>query len=178
MAESECIHTQPLRVDLRYLLQGGMSEKGSVLAKLWGPLGTSLPWRTLFWAYMTTGLISLCREYGMCSRSGVWQGVGSHLHLRCVPTKSPRSQLTLPTKLPGMVSPSHPQVDLWILLSINHLPIFGFGSWCALSYWRYHALLLSWFLFFYATVWASIGLDVSLILFGNVLEKSAPLRGT
>ena len=35
-----------------------MSGKGSLLAKLSGPLGTSLAWRTVFWAYVTTEHIS------------------------------------------------------------------------------------------------------------------------
>jgi hypothetical protein len=41
---------------------------------------------TLFWVYLTTGHISLCGECGTCSRPGIWQGAGSCLNLRCVPT--------------------------------------------------------------------------------------------
>jgi hypothetical protein len=41
------------------MVQEGMSEKGSLLAKPSGPLGTSLVWRTLFWAYMTIGHVFL-----------------------------------------------------------------------------------------------------------------------
>jgi len=37
----------------KYLLHGGMSGKGSLLTKPSGPLGTSLAWRILFWAYIT-----------------------------------------------------------------------------------------------------------------------------
>jgi hypothetical protein len=39
--------------EIKYLLQGGMSGKGSVSAKPSGSLGTLLAWRTLFWAYLT-----------------------------------------------------------------------------------------------------------------------------
>lgn len=35
------------------LLREGVFRRGSLLAKPSGPLGTSLPWRTLSWAYMT-----------------------------------------------------------------------------------------------------------------------------
>jgi hypothetical protein len=73
------------RPEIEYLLQGGMSGKGSLLAKPSGPLGTSLAWRTQFWAYMTTGHVSLCKERDMCFRLGIWQRAGSHLTLRCVP---------------------------------------------------------------------------------------------
>lgn len=45
----------------------------------------------------------LCEELSMCFRTGVWQGAGSCLTLRCVPTESPRSHPALPTRLPGMV---------------------------------------------------------------------------
>jgi hypothetical protein len=34
--------------EIKYLLQGGMSGTGSLLAKPSGPLGTLLVWRTLF----------------------------------------------------------------------------------------------------------------------------------
>jgi hypothetical protein len=46
------------RPEIKYLLQRGISRKGSLLAKPSGPLGTSLAWRTLFGAYATLGLIS------------------------------------------------------------------------------------------------------------------------
>jgi hypothetical protein len=36
---------------------------------------------------VTTGHISLCRECGTCCRPRISQGEGSHLNLRCVPTK-------------------------------------------------------------------------------------------
>lgn len=36
-----------------------MSEKGNLLAKPSGPLGTSLTLGTLFWAYVTTGHVFL-----------------------------------------------------------------------------------------------------------------------
>ena len=39
--------------DIKYRLQGEMSEKGSLLAKPSGTTGTSLAWRTWIWAYMT-----------------------------------------------------------------------------------------------------------------------------
>ena len=91
--------------EIKYLLQGEMSGKESLLTKPSGPLGTSLALRTLFWAYMTTGHVSLCEEFGTGSRPGVWQGAGSHLSLRCVPTESLGLDLLYLTKLPGMVSP-------------------------------------------------------------------------
>jgi hypothetical protein len=44
----------------------------------------------------------------MCSRLGVWQGVGSHLSLKGVPTESPCLNLLYLIKLPGMVlCPTH-----------------------------------------------------------------------
>ena len=45
--------------EIKYLLQGEMSGKGNLLAKISRPLGTSLAWRTLFWASMTIGRVSL-----------------------------------------------------------------------------------------------------------------------
>jgi hypothetical protein len=51
-----------------------MSGKGSLLAKPSGPVGTSLAWRTLFCAYMTTDQASLCVECDLYSRPGIWQG--------------------------------------------------------------------------------------------------------
>ena len=89
--------------EIKYLLQGEMSGKESLLTKPSGPLGTSLALRSLFWAYMTTGHVSLCEEFGTGSRPGVWQRVGSHLSLRCVPTESPGLNLLHLTKLPGIV---------------------------------------------------------------------------
>ena len=56
MVESEYIKPYPTsqcELEIKYLLQGGMSGKGSLLAKPSGPLGTLLAWRTLFWAYLT-----------------------------------------------------------------------------------------------------------------------------
>jgi hypothetical protein len=44
--------------EITYLLQGGRSGKGSLLAKPSGPLSTLLAWRTLFWAYVTTGQVT------------------------------------------------------------------------------------------------------------------------
>jgi hypothetical protein len=78
-----------------------MSGKGSLLTKLPGPLGTSLAWRTLFWAYMTTGHISLCVKCGTCSRPEVWQGAGRHLP-SCTHQISGVSDPLYFTKLPGM----------------------------------------------------------------------------
>jgi hypothetical protein len=62
------------RFEIKCLLQRRMSRKGSLLAKPSGMLGTSLAWRTLFWAYVTIGNIFLSGECGPCSRSGIWQG--------------------------------------------------------------------------------------------------------
>jgi hypothetical protein len=45
-----------------------MSGKGSLLAKPSRLLGTSLAWRTLFWAYVTIGHVALFEE---CSRPGI-----------------------------------------------------------------------------------------------------------
>jgi len=88
---------------IKYLLQGGMSGKGSLLANPSRPLGTSLAQRTLFWAYVTIGHVSLCKVCGLCFRPGIWQGSGSHLSPKCVPTKSLSLNLLYLTKLPGMV---------------------------------------------------------------------------
>ena len=44
----ECIQLTQGGPEIKYLLQEGMSGKGSLLAKPSGPLGTSLAWRTLF----------------------------------------------------------------------------------------------------------------------------------
>jgi hypothetical protein len=55
-------HTLPTSHDgpeIKYLLQGGMSGKGNSLDNPSRPLGTSLAWRTLIWAYMSTGHITL-----------------------------------------------------------------------------------------------------------------------
>ena len=71
------MHTTPTsqgRLEFKYPLQGEMSWKESLLAKPSGPLGTSLAWRTLFWAYVTTGHISLYGMNSTCSRPGIWQG--------------------------------------------------------------------------------------------------------
>jgi hypothetical protein len=43
------VSTSPGGPEVKYLLQGGMSGKGSLLAKSSRPLGTSLAWRTQFW---------------------------------------------------------------------------------------------------------------------------------
>ena len=61
MAENGCVKPFPTSLggpDTKYILQGELSGKGSLLAKPSGPLGTSLAWRTLFWAYMTIGHIA------------------------------------------------------------------------------------------------------------------------
>jgi hypothetical protein len=80
-----------------------MSGKGSLLAKPSWPLGTSLAWRTLSWACMTQDTFLLHKKHNMYSKSRVWQGAGSHLSLRCVPTVSLGLNLLYFTKLPGMV---------------------------------------------------------------------------
>ena len=43
---------------IKYTLQGGVFGKRSLLAKPSWPLGTSLAWRTLLWAYVTIGHVS------------------------------------------------------------------------------------------------------------------------
>ena len=99
-------HTVPTsqgEPEIKCLLQGGVAGKGGLMAKPSGPLGTLSAWRTLFWAYVTTGHVPLGRECGICSRPGVWQGTGSCLSLRCVPTESPGLNLLYLTKLSGMV---------------------------------------------------------------------------
>jgi hypothetical protein len=88
--------------EIKYLLQGGVSEKGSLLTKPSRPLGTSLAWKTLFGTYVTTGHISLGEVHDTCFKSRVWQGAGSCLSLRCVPTESQGLDLLYLTKLPGM----------------------------------------------------------------------------
>ena len=80
-----------------------MSRKGSLLAKPSGPLGTSLAWRTLFWAHVTIELGPLCEECGMCSKPGIWQGQRNYLSIWYVFTESPGLNMLYLTKLPGMV---------------------------------------------------------------------------
>lgn len=46
--ENGCIPPPQGGPEIKYLLQGGMSRKGCLLAKPSGPLDTSLAWRTLF----------------------------------------------------------------------------------------------------------------------------------
>ncbi|EDL30679.1 mCG148064 [Mus musculus] len=61
MAKSECIKPYPTSQggpEIKSLLQGVMSGKGSLLAKPSGPGGTSLTWRTLFLAFVTTSFVS------------------------------------------------------------------------------------------------------------------------
>jgi hypothetical protein len=51
MVESGCVKSYPTSQggpEITCLLQGGISEKGSLLAKPLGPLSTSIAWRTLF----------------------------------------------------------------------------------------------------------------------------------
>jgi hypothetical protein len=88
---------------IKYLLQGGMSGKGRLLAKPAGPLGTSLAWRTLSWGYVTTGHVSLCWECGTCSRPGIWRETGSTYRLWWVPTQNLGSQTCSTHQAPGMV---------------------------------------------------------------------------
>ena len=72
--ENRYIPTSQSGLEINYLLQGGISRKGSLLAKLSGPLGTSLAWRTLFWAtWLTVGSVD------MWSRLRIWQGAGRYL---------------------------------------------------------------------------------------------------
>lgn len=44
--------------EVKYLLQGGASGKENLLTTPSGPFGTSLAWRSLSWAYVTTGHVS------------------------------------------------------------------------------------------------------------------------
>ena len=105
MVESGCVKPYPTSQggpEVKYLLQGGMSGKGSLLAKPSRPLGTSLKWRSVLSLHDHRSHF-LCEKCGMCSRPGVWQGAGSHLSLGCLPTESLRLDLLYLTKLPGMV---------------------------------------------------------------------------
>jgi hypothetical protein len=50
MVESKCVKPYPTsqgRPEIKYLLQGGASGKGILLAMPSGPLGISLAWRSL-----------------------------------------------------------------------------------------------------------------------------------
>jgi hypothetical protein len=78
-----------------------MSPKGSLLAKPSRFLGTSLA--TLFWALVTKVTSLLYEKHGMCSKSGGWEGAGSHPSLRCIHTESPGLDLLYLMKLPSMV---------------------------------------------------------------------------
>jgi hypothetical protein len=48
IVKNGCVPTSQGGPEIKYLLQGGMSRKWSLLAKPSGLLGTSLAWRTLF----------------------------------------------------------------------------------------------------------------------------------
>jgi hypothetical protein len=48
--ENRCMPPPQSSPEIKYLFHGGMSRKGSLLAKPTGPLDISLAWRTLFWA--------------------------------------------------------------------------------------------------------------------------------
>jgi hypothetical protein len=50
-----------------------------------------------------TGFFYDVRSMACVQESGVWQGAGSHLSLRCVSKESPGLDLLYLTKLPGMV---------------------------------------------------------------------------
>jgi len=107
IVENRCIKLYPTSQggpENTFLWQGGMSGKGSLLAKLSQPLGTSLIWRTLFWAVWPSDMLLLCEKPGTCTKEGVWRGAGSHLSLRLVPTESP---LALPYQTPGHGFTSH-----------------------------------------------------------------------
>jgi hypothetical protein len=60
---------------IKHLFQGGIFMKGSLLTKPLVPLGTSIAWRTLLWAYVTIGHISLYGDCGTYFRPGIWQGI-------------------------------------------------------------------------------------------------------
>lgn len=57
-----CIPTSHGGPEIKYLLQRGMSGKGSLLTRPSGPLGTLLAWRIL-----------VCGKCGTHSRPGNWQ---------------------------------------------------------------------------------------------------------
>ena len=120
-----------------------MSEKVSLLVNLLGPLGTSLAWRTLFWAYLTTDHVSLCEGCGLCSRPGIWQGIGCHLSLRCVPIVS-SSQPALPTKLPGMVLLSRISILITYNMTRKRIPssLYGVVMGTASGWECYHQYFL------------------------------------
>lgn len=62
MVENGCVKLYPtshVGPEINYLLQGGVSGKGSLLAKPSGLLGTLLAWRTLFRTYLTIGHVLL-----------------------------------------------------------------------------------------------------------------------
>ena len=87
------MHTVPyplLRVDLR--LNTFCREECLGMESYWLSLsGLQVPHqhgKTLFWAYMTIGPVSLCEKHSMYSRPGIRQGAGCRLSLRCVPTES------------------------------------------------------------------------------------------
>lgn len=54
----DAILTSQGKPEIKNILQGGMSAKGSLLAKSSGTLGTSLVWRTLFCTYMALICVS------------------------------------------------------------------------------------------------------------------------
>jgi hypothetical protein len=49
MIKNGCTPTSQGEPEIKYLLQGGTSGKGSLLDKSSGPLVISLTWKTLFW---------------------------------------------------------------------------------------------------------------------------------
>jgi hypothetical protein len=88
----------------------------------------------------------LCEKHGTCFKSGVWQGAGSHLSLRCVPTKSPSLNLLYLTKLSwhGFMSHSH-QGTKW--LSLYSILLSPFLYFCLLDF------IHNWFKIFRCITW-------------------------
>ena len=87
-------------LEIKYLLQGGMSRKGNLLTK---PSLINMESSVL--VYMNTGHISLCGKCDKCSRPEIWQGAGSRepspISGGCLGTG--KSEPAQPTKFPHMV---------------------------------------------------------------------------
>jgi hypothetical protein len=97
--ENGCVSTSQGGAEMKYLLQGGISGKGSLLTTSSEPLGTLLAWRTLFWACVTFPYVgSVAGVPGQ--ESGREQGATiSGVYLKFLGTQTP---LYL-TKFPGKV---------------------------------------------------------------------------
>jgi len=133
------LHTIPyqlLRVDLRlntFLLQGGMCGKGSLLVKPSGSLGTSVAWRTLFWAYRLLVMFPYVRSVAHVPGQAFGREQGVAQVSGVCPLSLQVSNPLYLTKLPGMVLPPNtPLCPMYTYcFPISHV-LHGLASPCIL----------------------------------------------